>query len=269
MAAQRYFYKAEELSITDIDFIEKVLLAPMPAFVRAINRDWLRTFNIPFQLLSSLRSTGISEQILEEKRKWLENNIIEDLHASIEADGLPYLDSLRRGDSEFFANEDERESFLIFLCAQYFRTSKIKANIQNSVAKASKLRLGFDFERIWNPTSHILATSTAYSLSRDRLHLILLENTSSVPFITGDQPVVNTYAMSVPSGDQVSNLEFYYPVSSEIAILITQNASRLPGGTSIVDETSANEFNSHIIGNSFREIYANSLEQLDAINIPG
>ena len=50
--------------------------------------------------------------------------------------------------------------------------------------------------------------------------MILIHNDLGMPFITGDQPVINTYAVNAINA-QIDNVEFYYPVSPTLAILIS------------------------------------------------
>ena len=268
VAAQRYFYRVEELAGSDLAFIEGVFLAPMSPYLQRINRDWLQMINAPFKALEQLREQGGDEEKIGAVRNDLENNILEEIHGHIEQTGDKYLANLRKNDSSFFSDKEARIDFLLFLTTQYFRTSKIKANILESAAKAVKDRLGYDLEKMWNPVSYIFATSTSYSMSGDEsLKLVLLNNKTVVPFITGDQPVVNTRATNVPRGEQVHELELYYPVSPSIAILVTDDMNKYPKDTVELDETSVQQFNDHIARHALNEIYGKSKSQLESISL--
>ena len=69
-------------------------------------------------------------------------------------------------------------------------------------------------ENIWNVLSHIYATKMGRNIFvKDEYHLVLMENKTDLPLITGDQPVVNTYAVGKPLTEHATDLEFYYPIS--------------------------------------------------------
>ena len=81
-----------------------------------------------------------------------------------------------------------------------------------------------NIDKTWNVISHILATNLGYMLfiQRDKIHCILLKNTTSIPFITGDQPVINTYAIREPMKFLEKNeLELYYPIKPNLSLLLT------------------------------------------------
>ena len=70
---------------------------------------------------------------------------------------------------------------------------------------------------------YIDASHMALSLFSDRkFKIFLLDNKTSIPFITGDQPVLNTYAAKTFGSEIPDKTEFYYPLSPTIAILISK-----------------------------------------------
>jgi dethiobiotin synthetase len=93
--------------------------------------------------------------------------------------------------------------------------------------------------------------------------MLLILNRSKVPFITGDQPVINTFNRSKYSKELVEKLEFYYPVSPNIAILITDRQEYIDIDSLYLDESDMiHKYNSLIIEASHEQIYSNSEEIL-------
>ncbi|MES2614071.1 MAG: DUF4238 domain-containing protein, partial [Bdellovibrionota bacterium] len=131
---------------------------------------------------------------------------------------------------------------------------------------------GIDLEKIWFPLSHILALTLSDSLidisctDPKKFELILLKNNSSIPFITSDQPVVNTFVTDadIRKQTEVKELELYYPISPTRAVLITQNIPSL--NSKIIEIKEDNEvlnYNKHIIRQSHEQIYSNQKELLE------
>ena len=265
VATQRYFYRIEELVGSDFAFIERIFLAQMSPYLQQLSRSWLHMINAPFKHIERLREQGVDEEKLGLVRKELENNILEEIHGHVEASGKQYLVQLRAHDTSFFLNKDAKVDFLLFLTTQYFRTTKIKANMLDSAGRAIKEQLGYDMEKIWNPVSYVFATSTSYSISGDEsFGLVLLNNKTATSFLTGDQPVLNTRATYISRNEQVREIELYYPISPIVAILVTNDKVRYPKSIIEVDEESVNSFNDHIAKNSLNDIYASSKQQLES-----
>jgi hypothetical protein len=75
-----------------------------------------------------------------------------------------------------------------------------------------------DIKKIWSVFHLVLAVKVADNLLGRKLTVVILENKSSLHFITGDQPVVNTKAST--DGTETKDLELYYPISPRLAIKI-------------------------------------------------
>ena len=85
--------------------------------------------------------------------------------------------------------------------------------------KERTLQLSPFLERVWNVMIHITATNIGGSLyvERRRRKLVIVENRSEVPFVTGDQPAINLKgARPVPT----DRLSIYYPIAPTAALLM-------------------------------------------------
>ena len=269
IAAQNYFYHTEELSQDDLDFIEKFVISTSPPGVQNSHRDWLKTHNFLFRKINQLKLKGGNAEKLAKVQSGVqtlvENNFYEELHCLVEGDAISYLDSLLNSNLMFYKEDEARVDFLCFLNIQYFRTNKVRTSVLDSAAKSMKTSLGINLEKIWHPLNHIFAMNVAWAMYTEGFKLFMFLNKSSVPFITGDQPVVNTYATNLSPGELVHEVEFYYPVSPQIAILVTKDVSRWGNEVIPVDLDTVNHYNDHIIRNSHDEVYASTREQLEQV----
>jgi hypothetical protein len=104
--------------------------------------------------------------------------------------------------------------------------------VRDKVAARTSEVNGFSIARCWNILRHIFAVNVGVSLylERKKRPLWMLENDTGIPFITGDQPVVNL--LPSPNPDKPPELlALYYPLSPS-TVLIIDEVNRRCGYTS-------------------------------------
>lgn len=266
IANKRDFYKLKEITEADIDFIKKFLIDQSSSHLQEVHLRTLGIFTLTQNIIrenQKLQDNGLeSDQKIED----LIFNFEEDMHGKIEEGAIKHINSILNRSVEFFQIEDERLSFLHFLCTQYFRTEKIKSNIFSSFSsQAFPSHLKNSLERSYNILSHMFSYNVSFSLVCDSSYRILLViNDSDIPFITGDQPVLNTFANGKPLKEIASETEFYYPVSPQIAILITNKKEYANiDNLSIIKPEIIHQYNSLIIWESHEQVYSNKKEILE------
>jgi hypothetical protein len=197
-----------------------------------------------------------------------EHNLEEDLHATIEASAIPYLDALRRDETDFLASADDFGKFAHYLAVQWMRTKKMRSA---SIAAVSSTAIsGFDAERAWGVLSHIFATNLSHALvSRRTDHQItILEAHHDTGFITSDQPVINLLALGKGQHEEVNDLEIYYPVSPTRALLIEVNKGRgAPITRRLISDTETWRYNRTVHLLAHEQVFATDegiLRRLDA-----
>jgi hypothetical protein len=181
------------------------------------------------------------------------NNFEEDMHGRTESKAIPYIQSILKKDIRFFETDLGYMEFIYFLCIQYLRTNRMKC----AVLKRLRHLQTVNIEKVWNILTHIFATNMAWSFyaERESYRAILLKNQSQKELITGDQPVINTYAVGSPDTEPPKEVEFYYPVSPKLALLITKN--RGDGRNEmILGENGVKKYNSMIVHQSHSQVYA-------------
>jgi hypothetical protein len=256
----RDFYKLKELSASDIEFIYKLAIERTPPPLRKLNIKWIEIFNLVFKIQHDLEQKGINDAQINKLYDEAIHNIEEDLHEKIESDAIGYIESILNEDIDFYKTDQGYADFTHFLCIQYMRTNKIKSSVLAKVHPTKSI----DMEKIWNVLSHILATNMGWNLYAERhlYHMFLLKNRTQKELITGDQPVINTYA----KGSQPpKKLEFFYPVSPKLAILITGKPNHNVADEIILKEEDVKKYNLMMIEQSHNQIYAASREVLEEL----
>ncbi|MGO9613211.1 MAG: DUF4238 domain-containing protein [Dissulfurispiraceae bacterium] len=244
VAKERDFYRLKKLSSEEKKFIKEVAIKHLPEESQKVSLDLIEQF-------TTVLNDGIEEDI---------NNSHEDLHSRIESSAIDHINSIQKGEIGFFNTIKGFESFMYFLCVQSLRTKQMKSRVLTNVTPPPNV----DMENIWNVLSLILATNLTrgFLLAKDSYQMVLLDNRSSVQLITGDQPVVNTYFTGNPKNPP-EKLEFYYPISPTIAILVTEDI-RYKGIINLpLNSEEVSAYNGHIIGNALDQIYAFSEESLE------
>lgn len=261
---KRDFYKLKELNSDDFAFIKKLAIDSSPKHFQSLHENLVNQFNLVFQLKELIKLRGIDDDGLNNLFDMVIHNLEENLHTGIESMAKKYIESVLREDIEFYYTDAGCMDFMYFLCVQYMRTEKIRKSVLEAVGSVKTV----NFEKIWNVLSHIFATNMGWVFYAERksFKIILLKNETTKEFITGDQPVINTYAnigMSITPPDKV---ELYYPVSPRIAILISEKEEYKEIHRKLLNESDVVSYNNLIVSNSYSQVYATSISVLKEYN---
>ena len=170
---------------------------------------------------------------------------------------------MREGRTDCYADKDQAQEFLHAVSFQYMRTKKRREAFQ----ALTRIPIGgADTTRFGNLLTLILTLRFADSLYRDReqFKVILLDNRTDTPFITGDQPVINLHATFEPGAPE--KLEFFYPHSPQKAMLLLEVSGDHSESVTVEDVL---RFNNLIARNSHEQVFSNSREYLEALIVSG
>lgn len=223
VAVQKDFYRFKPLSALEVAFLQRVVDRSRPEG-RETLLGWVNTFKsisamqAVFEQLPS--KSPADERVFDE----VLSNLEEDYHSAVEGKAIAYLDSLRHGNADFLSSQDDFSKFIHFLSVQYFRTKKRLSATLAAVKETGGVRV----EHVWPVLRHIFAINGGAFFARQRrdVRVAFLEAGLGLDFVTGDQPVINTYAIGKKPGVAVEDLEHYYPVTPRTAVLISLNVNR-------------------------------------------
>lgn len=261
VAAENHFYRLRELSEADVQLIRKVAVDDSPAILKPYHERLIRWFSLPHRMRKSLETSGRATPELLGRVDRAIHEMSEDLHTSIEDQLKPYLESMRRGDLSFYSDPKKAGLFFIGIAAQYLRTDLVKKG--KIIWTTQEFRI---FERIANVLVHIYAVNLGRSLYVDgeRYQIVLLENRTDVPFVTGDQPVINIAARPIETKPP-TKFELYYPVSPTRAMLLVEPSSDHFPKDSFVSAMAVHIYNSHVAAHSYQQVFGNTANVLEAL----
>jgi hypothetical protein len=260
---ERDFYEVREVRESDLEILRASLIRPIKHDqIREMAEEWVETFTLLQRLRPALEASGCDARKIQEIGIQLE----ESLHGKIEDNATPLLRQLLSSDRFCLQGDDEYFSFMHYLMTQYFRTSRIKENLHQNL---DVLRPGY-VERTMGIMRHVLPLTATWKLINERsaMPARILTNRTLIPFITGDQPVINTHAADVGFEEMVDVCEFYYPLSPERAVIIS--SSDVYSSGQITEDTAAIRLNKLIALSAEKQIYASSSEDLQELqNVVG
>lgn len=247
------FYKLKQLTDFDRQMLLK-LIGQSPAQARETLMGFMGIFDGWHDLRSRLPPGRMPEvrAALDEYITTAE----EKYHGYVEAKFVPHLAKLRLKDPSPLLDEDAAVDFSYFIALQWVRTDRVRKKIVTRDAP-------YDFGPMWSIASHITAANFGWTLFalREQNPIRLIVNDTDVPFITGDQPVVNLQA--TPRGDEVPDfLSLYYPVSPQCAVFINDYRSPITMPDTLTDPQRVRELNRHMALIAGRQVYASTCECL-------
>jgi len=262
VASGRFFYELPDLTAEDLYFIERAAIDDSPESLKDGHRKHLTMYTDPWNLKRFVESTAEFDPTFRAfVMGKLEEEIVnadESYHGEIEDAFLPYLEEMRAGTTDFYQNDDDINPFLHALTTQYFRTKNMKEAVVAAVKTPEDMT-----RRIWSPMSHIFAVNTAHSFSLDRarFRIVLVDNTSDVAFIAGDQPIINLHANPFEAV-QPKEVEFFYPLSPTKAMFFVKIDNPI-STSAISDAQEILRYNILIAQNSHEQIFSDSRELVE------
>ena len=259
IGSETYFYRVRELDEHDIAYLKAVISQASAGELRELNEGWLALFQMTFAARKAVADYGADTSIalrLYSELEAVEKTIVERYHTGVEDKAIPILELLRAADAAFYDDVNQASDFIHFLTLQYFRTAKMRNAITGT-----PLTVPWNPQRTWPIESFIYATNVGASLfaERKRYGISFLENNSLVPFIAGDQPVINLNRQA----DQ--DLCLFFPVSPTMAMVYAADRKRFPLGTSRIGKIGAETYNYLLYAKSDSQIYGADCTYLEVM----
>lgn len=265
LGGENYFYRLQDLTINDISHIKRIAIDPSPEHLKRLHHDLLASFDFICRLKEKLASIQHDDPEINRELENVSTEFEETLNTGIEAGLQKPLAAMLSGDTAFIEDDDQATHFFYALAHQYMRTKRIKEALLRSGLRPP---LDRDFaRRIWNVLSHIYAVNVGWSLFAERKNskLVLLDNQSTTPFITADQPVINLQSSDQDSDVPAEKLDLYFPLSPTRAMLLLEANSDYRLENTSLSAKEVHAYNLRIARNAHDQIYSNSQAYLETI----
>jgi len=168
VAVEKDLYMLADLKQPELKLL-RLMVQKMPAPMRSVQMGWLSMFTAPSVLESIFGGVSAeADKLLTDLRF----NTEEDFHAKVEADALPILAELRKGERAFFDDRAAFQIFVFYLSLQFTRTKKVRDRLKMAF-DGMQFPSGFgevDPARVANAVGMISATSLAASYIMQREH---------------------------------------------------------------------------------------------------
>ena len=261
VAVERDFYKLSTLTKKDFEYIN-LLIGKSPNPVTRLHKDFLMLFSIFGWLKDNPPPHMASDPEFESLIDQQIINTEENFHSSIESNMMTILNAIRQRDISFYNDDEQCLKSLHFLSLQSFRTKGVRERVIEKSYPAD-----FNIGNCWNILRHIFAMNVGSSLflERKKRPLFLIENNTGVPFITGDQPVINLLG-SPQSTEPPPLLALYYPVTPWLAVILDETKERCGYGDGVLSIDQVSKLNSKIHAASFAQVFGHSREVLASLH---
>jgi hypothetical protein len=260
VGVEKDFYAVSDLTAEDIEVLRRGVIAPSTEGAREIHESLLRDFaRVAYANRLLKEQPDMADEAKTVIRETV-SNLDENYHEAIEHDLQYALRCMLAGSVEFFSDPSVAGSFLRALALFSLRTKArreaMKSRVRMPLADTS-------IDRIFGPMIHMLAVNVGGSLlvDRARFRIVLLHNETAVPFITGDQPVINIHAHRDAMGTQ-RDVEWYMPLSPKLAMLYVLTENAPASHPTAIAEVEVQRYNSRMVQHSHDQLYGSSEESL-------
>jgi len=262
VGVEKDFYAVSDLTIKDIEFLRRGVIAQSPEGVRSIHESLLREFaRVAYANQLKKARPGIKDEAKRTVRE-IVSNLDENYHESIEHDLQYSIGCMLSGSTEFFSDVSMAGSFLRALALFSLRTKKRREAMKRIRTPIP----GVDIDRVCGPMIHMLAINIGGSLlvDRARFRIVLLQNETRLPFITSDQPVINIHENRDSRGTPLE-VEWYIPLSPKRAMLYLLAENAPTDKIKRISEVEAQSYNAFMVKHHHDQVFANSRECLSRI----
>jgi hypothetical protein len=262
---EKFFYEVMNMNDEEISFIRLIGNSNNRPEMNGLIDDIINYFRTPALIENFLTSINIPDQESWNLHREAKVNAHEHIHSSLESESRIILDKLLDNNISVMDNETDKYNFIQYISFQYLRTKKQKNRIINmKLNLPHNINEKINIINVWGPISVALSYQLAMGVigHRKPFKLKILNNTTNINFITGDQPVINMRAVGKQPSTEVHDLDIYHPLSPKIAIIlspdITENRAK-----NVNDPDVIKEFNNMIVSESLEQTYGSVKNDVD------
>lgn len=268
IAVERDFYQISPLNTSHIEAI-KALSSLSPIGLQKLHTSYLKDF-IKIQKLEDCCATaGIKNEEAERVIYATKCNLLENLHSAQENEAREVIESLANREFDALNIGKNTINFINFFGHQISRTKTFRDTVLTALLKKdieTGTSLAKNLSECWWFVSYMLGMNIGADLYATRKidnHCLLLNDTD-IPFITSDQPIINTHTSlqeNEISPPEDEHCDFYYPITPSVAYMINKS-DRFQRGINQATVDVVNELNIKLAHRANVYIVSNNKDSL-------
>jgi hypothetical protein len=143
--------------------------------------------------------------------------------------------------------------------------SSARAILASPLSSSCRLEGVKDIRNAANVICQMFATNVAWTLfaERSKFRIAIFDTQPEAPFITGDQPLINTLGDPFNKDVVPDELEFFYPLSSLRAMLLTQSTQY--ESRESISPFQVDRYNVLIAHSSLEQVFSDNKKSLEVI----
>jgi len=261
IAQERFFYALEDFTEEEEIILKEIITLGSNDIVRPLVMEFYHMITSYSKISRAMKNNDLStinSAELDENLASLKANTMEDMHTSFEKFGEKLIEVRKIEDLEFLDDERELLTAMIYVSFQYLRTKNMREIIKPIITKYPYLS-----NKFLNFFPFIYAPGIADSLTYGKkTKLIFFDNKTEIDFITTDQPIINAKKHIVSDTGIVSQLDYYYPITPKIAIIIHYQEQEEKRKYVLIEKQQVNYYNDLMISNAKEFVFSSTEEQL-------
>lgn len=251
VAVKKKIYKLIPFNALEREYLKSLIDKSLPLEIKSILR---KKIDLEYQILQlNSKAEKVDDRLIsvvESFNLQAGENII----TNNENIGAKFLTELLNENLSFCLQDENIIEFYIFVMMQYFRTKQMYDKLSQTGENKQ-----VNFNHIFNQSIYIMSYNIANSLALNDYKVVLLLNSTIQEFLTGDQPVVNTFVGDYNQlYNHVDEIEFYYPISPQIAILITRDNKYINGNSYHINLNDVDKLNQLIVKAGLTTIFGST-----------
>jgi len=266
-----FLHKKENLIITNMNNVGKngafYKIHPLGKKEKELFYQLLPNLNFPEYLQQWIKlyidkTSGVFENIenpTQEQAKLIDEtrkNLVESLLENIEKSSIQHLESLSQGNINFLSDDKHRITFCHFIAWQYLRTRRMQEMFISGFNAHCK---EFDTKSLFEATRIAEVLDLTDRLFFENYGFLLVKNTTTSDFITGDQPIINLSA-DYKGKIKATDITLYYPITPTKALLILPKIRH--STIQLTDSDAVRRYNQQISNFSYDQLYAKTMQEL-------
>ena len=249
------YYELKELTSDEKKFF-RLLYKDVPTIIKDKIDEILSLHDNEYIIEASDKKTEeLINKIFKENYEEIKKKVFiqcgESFMTNIEKDINNNLwDNLYKMNNDFIKDEQNRVDFFSYIIAQMWRVPKQKKLLYKIFEEIkNKIEIDISVDNIFTYFIIFESMLKAVKLSNENKHKIVyfqVDKDSEILFITSDNPVVNICENYNNKVDSL-NYEIYWPLSPNLAILITEDFNKI---NQCINEEKIIKYNQLIINNA-------------------